>query len=94
MTSTELRPGERIKSVRCTRDNLVVDLVDGRSVSVPFAWFPSLVAASPKQRSHWCLSGAGYGIHWPELDEDLSVDGLLRGAPASRGSAVGATTAR
>ena len=88
MTSTEPQPGERIKAVRFTRDSLVVDLVDGRSVSVPLAWYPRLVAASAKERANWKLSGAGFGIHWPDIDEDLSVEGLLRGAPASRLSAV------
>jgi hypothetical protein len=88
MTSTEPRPGERIKAVRFTRDSLVVDLVDGRSVSVPLAWYPRLVAASAKERANWKLSGAGFGIHWPDIDEDLSVEGLLRGAPASRLCAV------
>ena len=88
MTSTEPRPGERIKAVRFTRDSLVVDLSDGRSLSVPLAWYPRLLDASAKERANWQLSGAGFGIHWPDIDEDLSVDGLLRGAPASRRSAV------
>jgi hypothetical protein len=86
MTSTEPRPGERVKGVRCTDDSLVVDLVDGRTISVPLAWFPRLLSATRDQRANWRISGAGYGIHWPDVDEDLSVDGLLRGAPASRGS--------
>jgi len=88
MSITEPRAGERVKSVRCTKDTLVVDLADGRSISVPLAWFPRLQSATPQQRNDWQLSGAGYGVHWPDIDEDLSVDGLLRGAPASRGSAV------
>ena len=88
MTSTGPRPGERVTAVRCTRDTLVVDLLDGRSISVPLAWYPRLLAASAKQRSNWKLAGAGFGIHWPDVDEDLNVEGLLRGAPASRGSSV------
>ncbi len=84
MTSTEPRPGERVKHVRCTPDSLVVDLLDGRSISVPLAWYPRLLAATPEQRERWHVAGGGFGIHWPELDEDLSVDGLLRGVPAPR----------
>ena len=86
MTTTEPRAGERVKNVRCTEDTIVVDLMDGRSISVPLAWYPRLNSATPKQRNIWELSGAGFGIHWPEIDEDLSVSGLLRGAPASHGS--------
>ena len=88
MSTTEPRAGERVKNVRCTRDMLVVDLTDGRSLSVPLTWYPKLQSATPEQRNNWQVSGAGYGIHWPDLDEDLSVEGLIRGAPASRGSAV------
>ena len=77
-------PGERILDVQCSEDTLSVDLADGRSLSVPLAWFPKLLHATAEQRKHWELAGAGFGIHWPELDEDLSSEGLLRGAPASR----------
>ncbi|WP_254431127.1 DUF2442 domain-containing protein [Magnetospirillum sp. LM-5] len=56
--------------------------MDGRTISVPLAWYPRLLAASSSQREHWELADGGYGIHWPELDEDLSTEGLLRGAPA------------
>jgi hypothetical protein len=86
MAITEPRAGERVKDVRCTKNTLVVDLMDGRSLSVPLAWYPRLNSATPKQRNNWELAGAGFGIHWPEIDEDLSVSGLLRGAPASQGS--------
>lgn len=79
-------PGERIKTVRCTEDALVVDLADGRTISVPLAWYPRLLRATPEQRANCQLSGAGYGIHWPDIDEDLSVEGLLRGAPAPHAS--------
>ena len=77
-------PGERILDVQCSEDTLCVDLADGRSLSVPLAWFPKLLHATTEQRQRWELAGAGFGIHWPELDEDLSSEGLLRGAPASR----------
>lgn len=56
--------------------------MDGRTISVPLAWYPRFLAATPEQRAHWERAGAGYGIYWPEIDEDLSTDGLLRGAPA------------
>jgi len=62
--------------------------MDGRSISVPLAWYPRLLSATPQQRKRWEISGAGYGIHWPEIDEDLSTEGLLRGAPAPCGSAA------
>jgi hypothetical protein len=88
MSITEPKAGERVKNVRFTRDSLVVDLTDGRSVSVPLAWYPRLQSATVAQRMNWRVSGAGFGIHWPDVDEDLSVEGLLRGAPASRGSTV------
>ncbi|MBX7061616.1 MAG: DUF2442 domain-containing protein [Acidobacteria bacterium] len=73
---------ERVKDVRTTGDELVVKLMDGRTISVPLAWYPRLLHASAKQRQNWEVAGGGYGIHWPEIDEDLSTEGLLRGAPA------------
>jgi len=60
---------------------LTVDLADGRRISAPLAWFPRLLRASPEQRADWELLGDGEGIHWPSADEDLSVNGLLRGTP-------------
>lgn len=80
--STEISASRQVAHVACTDDALTVDLADGRSISVPLAWFPRLLHATQAQREHWQLAGAGYGIHWPDLDEDLSVEGLLRGAPA------------
>ena len=74
--------GERVRDVRFTAATLAVDLSDGRTIIVPLAWYPRLLDATPEQRSHWKISGGGYGIHWPEIDEDLSTAGLLRGAPA------------
>ena len=65
-----------------TADSLVVSLKDGRTISVPLAWYPRLFEAKASARKKWKISGGGYGIHWPELDEDLSTEGLLRGAPA------------
>jgi hypothetical protein len=77
-----LRADERVKGVRFTEDCLVVDLMDGRTISVPLGWYPRLFNATEDQRVNWQISAAGYGIHWPEIDEDLSIEGLLRGAPA------------
>ena len=78
---------ERVATVRFEDDRLVVDLADGRTIAVPVAWYPRLAAATAAQRAHWELAGAGYGIHWPDIDEDLSTEGLLRGAPAPRRAA-------
>jgi hypothetical protein len=64
-------------------DVLAVDLVDGRSITVPLAWFPRLLHATPAERANWRIAGGGYGIHWPDLDEDLSTEGLLRGGEIS-----------
>ncbi len=83
MHDSEVKPGERVKDVHFTEDTLAVDLIDGRTIIVPLVWYPRLLEASPEQRQNWKISGAGYGIHWPGLDEDLSTEGLLRGAPAA-----------
>ena len=74
---------ERVKDVRVTGDALSVDLMDGRTITVPLAWYPRLAAATPDQLGNWEVAGAGFGIHWADLDEDLSTEGLLRGAPAT-----------
>ena len=93
MTSSVPNPGEMVKSLSFSDDSLVVDLLDGRTISVPLAWYPRLLHATPSRRSNWQIAGGGYGIHWPDLDEDLCTEGLLRGAPALRGgSAVAAAT--
>ena len=63
-------------------DSLVVDLTDGRRIGVPLAWFPRLLHASPAQRSRFEWLGGGEGIHWPDIDEDISVEGLLLGIPS------------
>lgn len=81
-------PGERVIDVAFTDDKLIVDLADGRSISVPLAWYPRLLHATPQERGQWEVAGAGFGIHWPTIDEDLSVDGLLRGAPSPRAKAL------
>jgi hypothetical protein len=87
MNTSEGRPGERVRGVRFTEDDLIVDLLDGRTISVPLVWFPRLLSATPEQRANWRVAGGGFDIHWPDVDEDLTTEGLLRGAPAPRGSA-------
>ena len=72
----------RVKTVSVDEDELSVGLMDGRRITVPLAWYPRLANATPAQRAHWEISGGGYGVHWPEVDEDLSTEGMLRGAPA------------
>lgn len=85
MTTSDIKPGEGVKDVRVTEDTLSVDLIDGRTIIVPLVWYPKLLHATPGQRTNWEICGGGYGIHWPDIDEDLSTEGLLRGAPAPRG---------
>ena len=77
-----LAADERVQDVMFTDDTISVNLIDGRTITVPIVWYPRLLNATPKQRVHWELSGGGYGMHWPDIDEDLSTEGLLRGAPA------------
>ena len=73
-----------IHKIRVTKDEIIADLVDGRVISVPLAWSWRLSEATPTQRANFRLIGAGQGVHWPEVDEDLSVEGLLHGTPARR----------
>jgi Protein of unknown function (DUF2442) len=75
---------ERVLDVRFDDHSLIVGLMDGRTISAPLAWYPRLLHATPEQRTRWEKSGGGFGIHWPDVDEDLSTEGLLRGAPAAR----------
>ncbi|MBT9439283.1 MAG: DUF2442 domain-containing protein [Desulfobacterales bacterium] len=84
MTTLEPKAGEQVRDVRVTDDAISVDLFDGRTITVPLAWYPRLLHATSEQRANWRIAGAGYGIHWPDIDEDLSTRGLLQGAPAPR----------
>jgi hypothetical protein len=84
MNTLEPKAGERVRDVRFTDDAISVDLFDGRTIMVPLAWYPRLLHATPEQRKNWKIAGAGYGIHWPDIDEDLTTQGLLQGAPAPR----------
>ena len=70
------------EDVSVNRDTLTVELADGRTISVPLAWYPRLVHATQRERENWELIGGGQGIHWPDLDEDLSVEGLIMGRPS------------
>lgn len=86
MTSSNPSVEPRAVDVATDDDNLTVDLADGRRLIVPLAWFPRLLHASPDQRGKWRLISDGQGIHWPDIDEDLSVSGLLRGTAAAEAS--------
>ncbi len=72
----------KVEDVRITKDTLSVDLSDGRTISVPIEWFPRLVYATSEERRNWRLIGRGHGIHWEDIDEDISVEGLLAGKPS------------
>ena len=74
----------RIQDVRVTEDEIIAHLADGRVISVPLAWSWRLAEATPKQRANFRLIGSGQGVHWPDLDEDISVEGMLHGVPAHR----------
>jgi hypothetical protein len=93
MSTSEARAGDRVTDVRFADDTMSVDLADGRTITVPLAMYPVLLHASDAQREHWVVSGAGFGLHWPDLDEDLSVDGLTRGIPSAGVRKPGVDTA-
>jgi len=85
MSSSQPESSARAESVRVTEDELIVTLADGRRVATPLAWFPRLLAAAPAVRQRFEILGDGVGIRWPDVDEDLSVAGLLRGTPSASG---------
>jgi hypothetical protein len=86
-SSTQIEAADiRVRDAAVTEHELSVALMDGRTITVPLAWYPRLANATPAQRSHWQLADAGYGIHWPDVDEDLSTEGSLLGFPAPHGS--------
>ena len=70
------------QKVKVTDRTLIVDLNDGRTISVPLAWYPRLLHGSPQERNNWQLIGRGEGIHWPDLDEDISIENILFGQPS------------
>ncbi len=96
--STAASSDPRIQEVRVTEDEIIAHLVDGRVISVPLAWSWRLSEATPAQRANFRLIGTGQGIHWPEIDEDISVEGMLHWVPArrprSKATAAGVRPAR
>jgi len=78
----------RLLDVRVTDAEIIAYLVDGRTISVPLAWSWHLSEATPEQRTHFEIIGDGQGIHWPDVDEDISVEGMLHGTPARRPKSV------
>jgi hypothetical protein len=84
----------RIQAVRVTEDEIIAQLVDGRVISVPLAWSWRLSEATPRQRANFRLIGTGQGVHWPDVDEDISVEGMLHGTPAHRPRAATGRTGR
>lgn len=82
--SIAVSPDTRVKEVSVTEELITFSLVDGRIVSVPLAWSWRLSEATPAQRNNFEIIGDGYGVHWPDVDEDLSVEGMLYGVPAPR----------
>ena len=75
-----------VLDVQFTDDTVSVNLRDGRVITVPLVWYPRLLNATASQRRNWQIASGGYGIYWPDIDEDLSTEGLLRGAPAPKAS--------
>ena len=82
MSTLKQAADSRVQEVSFQKKNLVVSLKDGRAISAPLIWYPRLLNATKAQRENWQVCGGGYGIHWPDIDEDLSTEGLLRGLPA------------
>ena len=82
MNVLKIKVNERVRNVHFTEETISVDLMDGRTITVPLVWYPRLLNATTEQRSRWEVCGGGFGIHWEEIDEDLNTEGLLRGIPA------------
>ena len=86
MRTSPIERLSRAEHVRVTRDSIIVGLIDGRTLKVPLSWYPRLRHGTVKERENWRLIGGGAGIHWPDLDEDISIDGLLAGLPSQESS--------
>jgi hypothetical protein len=82
--NTVARVEVRIKEIEVTDDTITAHLMDGRTISVPLVWSWRLVEATPEQRANYELIGDGHGVHWPDIDEDISAEGMLYGSPAPR----------
>ncbi len=83
MATSAIKFDERVGTVEVSASELIVRLRDGRLLSAPLDWFPRLKSATPEQRARWEIAAAGLGIHWPDLDEDIGVAGLLQGSGRS-----------
>ena len=79
MNASDLNPQDRVSDVRVTDERLFVDLDDGRTISVPLEWYPRLRKGTREQRANWQIVGGGWGLHWPDLDEDINIPALLQG---------------
>lgn len=84
MNTAEQIQEVKIKDITVTEDTITAQLMDGRTISVPLAWSWRLSEATPKQRANWEIIGDGHGVHWPDIDEDISAEGMLFGIPAPR----------
>jgi hypothetical protein len=84
--AVEVRPAVA-QHITVTDDALVVELTDGRTISAPLAWYPRLLHASAAERNHWRFIGKGEGMHWPDLDEDISVENIVLGQPSGESQA-------
>ena len=82
--NTVVKTEVRIRDIEVTEDTIVARLTDGRTISVPVVWSWRLAEATPEQRANYEIIGDGHGVHWPDIDEDISVEGMLRGCPAPR----------
>ena len=83
----ERRPAPTVTAVAVTDDAVQFELSDGRTVSAPLGWYPRLAHGTAAERAHWRLAGRGAGVHWPDLDEDISVEGVLAGRPSGESQA-------
>jgi len=82
--NTVVKLDTRIKDIEITEDTIIAHLMDGRTIGVPLVWSWRLTEATPEQRKHYEIIGDGHGVHWPDIDEDISADGMLYGIPAPR----------
>ena len=82
--NTVVKTDVRIKTIEITEDTLTAHLMDGRTISVPLVWSWRLAEATPEQRANYEIIGHGHGVHWPDIDEDISAEGMLYGTPAPR----------
>ena len=87
LSATQALAQARVVNVMVTDDTLSVDLEDGRTIAVPIGWYPRLAHGTPSERANFQVSGGGYGIHWPDLDEDIGVEGLLLGRKSTESPA-------